>query len=151
MPPIAAGLLMFRRKGDEKEYFLVHPGGPFYTKKNQGVWSIPKGLPEGDEIIFDTAKREFFEETGITPQGPYYELGWVQSKSRKIIHVWAFEGEWDPAQGIVCNMFDLEWPPKSGKIVKFPEADRAAWMDYETALLMINSSQLPFLERAKLL
>ena len=148
MPKIAAGLLMFRKQKDELEFFLVHPGGPFFAKKTEGVWSIPKGLPEEDEEILTTAQREFYEETGISPSAPFYPLGNIKLKSGKIIHAWCFEGDWHSKHGLVSNTFSLEWPPSSKKFVDFPEVDRAEWMTYDQAAKMIHPNQLPFLERA---
>lgn len=140
---------MFRKRDSALEFFLVHPGGPFYAKKNEGVWSIPKGLPEENEDLLAAAQREFFEETGLTATPPFYALGTARQKSGKIIHAWSFAGDWDPAQGIQCNTFDLEWPPRSGKFIKIPEVDRAEWMTFEKASAMINPGQIPFLERVK--
>lgn len=147
---ISAGLLMCRLQS-ELEFFLVHPGGPFFKNKDVGVWSIPKGLPEKDEDLLLTAQREFREETGITPLAPFHPLGSIQQKAGKIVHAWTFAGTWDPADGIHCNTFSLEWPPKSGKMQEFPEQDRAAWMNYEKATVHINPAQLPLLERASLI
>jgi predicted NUDIX family NTP pyrophosphohydrolase len=149
MPIIAAGLLMCRKENNELQFFLVHPGGPFYVKKNDGVWSIPKGLPENDEEILQTAQREFFEETGIKAKGPFYPLGSVKQKSGKIVHAWTFKGEWDSDQGITSNIFKIEWPPRSKKFIDIPEVDRAAWVNYDEAVKMIHPHQLPFLTRAK--
>ena len=149
MPVLTAGLLMCRKTKDELEFFLVHPGGPFYAKKNEGVWSIPKGIADPNEKLEDAAEREFFEETGIKPHPPYFPLVSVKMKSGKIIHAWSFFGEWDETQPIVSNTFDLEWPPKSRKFVATPEVDRAEWMTFEKASRMINPNQLPFLERAR--
>jgi predicted NUDIX family NTP pyrophosphohydrolase len=146
---VAAGLLMCRWSNEELEYFLVHPGGPFFKNKDLGVWSIPKGLPEKDEDLLTTAQREFNEETGLTAAPPYYPLEVIKQKGGKIVHAWAFEGEWDPASGITCNSFKVEWPPKSGKFLEFPEQDSAAWMNYEQASKHINPGQLPFLKQAK--
>jgi predicted NUDIX family NTP pyrophosphohydrolase len=147
---LSAGLLMCRFQS-ELEFFLVHPGGPFFKNKELGVWSIPKGLPDGDEELLMTAQREFKEETGITPVPPFYPLGSIQQKAGKIVHAWAFAGKWDPADGIYCNTFTLEWPPKSGKIQEFPEQDKAEWMSYSKAATHINPAQLPLLERATLI
>jgi predicted NUDIX family NTP pyrophosphohydrolase len=149
MANIASGLLMCRRLKDNLEVFLVHPGGPFYSKKNEGVWSIPKGLPENDEEILQTAQREFFEETGITPLPPFYPLDTVKLKSGKIVHAWAFEGNWEPEQGIVSNIFQMEWPPSSKKMINVPEVDRAEWMTIEKATKMIHPLQASFLIRAQ--
>lgn len=149
MPELSAGLLMYRKKNDTTEYFLVHPGGPFFAKKNAGAWSIPKGVPEKDEDLLVAAQREFFEETGITPQGPFQSLGFAKQKSGKLVHAWLFRGDWDPAQGIVCNTFELQWPPRSGKYIQVPEVDRAEWMTFDHAVTMINPGQIPLLERAR--
>lgn len=149
MTKITAGLLMCRKEKKELYFFLVHPGGPFYSKKNEGVWSIPKGLPENDEDLLETAQREFYEETGIKPHPPFHPLGNEKLKSGKVIHAWCFEGEWDPAQGIVSNTFQIEWPPSSKKIMDISEVDRAEWMTYERAIRMIHPAQIPFLTRAR--
>ena len=150
MPKIAAGLLMYRKKKNELEFFLVHPGGPFYAKKNEGVWSIPKGEPDTDEeILLLTAQREFLEETGIKPVGPFQELGTIKQKSGKVVHAWSFRGDWNPADGIVSNVFKIEWPPNSKKFIDIPEVDRAAWMNLEEACKMIHPQQVPFLTRAQ--
>jgi predicted NUDIX family NTP pyrophosphohydrolase len=145
---LAAGLLMYRITKKKIEFFLVHPGGPFFKNKDAGVWSIPKGLPDSDEELLKTAEREFFEETGIRPSPPYHPLGNIKQKGGKIVHAWAFVGEWNEEEGIQCNTFELEWPPKSGKFQQFPEMDRAAWMSYEDAKLYIRPEQIPLLDRA---
>jgi predicted NUDIX family NTP pyrophosphohydrolase len=149
--PIACGLLMYRWNDKRLEFFLVHPGGPFFKNKRTGVWSIPKGLPEGDEDKLVTAIREFTEETGIIPTAPFVELTPVQQKGGKIVYAWAFEGKWNPADGIMSNTFKLEWPPSSGKFQSFPEQDEAAWMDFEKAKIAINPGQIALLEQALLL
>jgi predicted NUDIX family NTP pyrophosphohydrolase len=146
---LAAGLLMFRKVNAEPEFFLVHPGGPFFKTKDIGVWSIPKGLPEPNEDLLATAQREFMEETGLMAQPPFHSLGFIKQKGGKIVHAWAFEGEWNEATGITCNTFKIEWPPRSGRFQEFPEADRAAWMDYSTACQHIIPEQIPLLDRAK--
>ena len=137
------------RKEKELLYFLVHPGGPFYKKKNEGVWSIPKGLPENNEELLETAQREFYEETGIKPKPPFHALGTAKLKSGKVIHAWCFEGEWDSLQGIVSNIFKIEWPPASKKFVDFPEVDRGEWMTYDLAVKMIHPQQVSFLAKAR--
>ena len=147
----SAGLLMCRHHKDHPEFFLVHPGGPFWAKKNEGVWGIPKGLVEEGEALLQTAEREFFEETGITPVAPFHSLGTVQLKSGKIIHAWSFDGSWDEGQGITSNFISIAWPPRSGKSISIPEIDRAEWMDFKKARLLINPGQLPFLDRANAL
>jgi predicted NUDIX family NTP pyrophosphohydrolase len=144
---LSAGLLMYRLQKKVPEFFLVHPGGPFYKNKNEGVWSLPKGLPEPDEDLLITAQREFEEETGITPTPPYTPLGSVTYKSGKVIHAWAFAGQWDPAQGVVSNEIPIEWPPRTGKIVYIPEVDRAAWMKFDEAMNLIHPYQGVFIKR----
>lgn len=146
---LAAGLVMCRNANGTLQYFLVHPGGPFYAKKDAGVWSIPKGIPEEGEDLIQTAQREFFEETGIRASPPFHDIGTVRQKGGKIVQAWAFLGSWDPASGITCNTFTLEWPPRSGRMTDFPEVDRARWMAYDEAVSMINPAQVPFLDRAK--
>jgi len=148
MTKVTAGMLMCRNV-KELQFFLIHPGGPFFAKKNEGSWSIPKGLPEENEELLETAQREFYEETGIKPTPPFHPLGTSKMKSGKVIHSWCFEGDWDPKQGIVSNMFRLEWPPASKKFVDFPEADRAEWMAYDQAIKMIHPQQVIFLVKAK--
>jgi predicted NUDIX family NTP pyrophosphohydrolase len=141
---IAAGLLMFRRN-PELEFFLVHPGGPFFKNKDKGVWSIPKGLPDQGEELLDTAVREFTEETGLKSSPPYFPLGQIQQKAGKIVHAWAFEGSWDPQTGIKSNTFKIEWPPRSGRFQEFPEQEKAEWMTIERASVAMIPEQLPLL------
>ena len=144
----SAGLLMCRMHHRELEYFLVHPGGPFWANKNDGAWSIPKGLPNDGEDLLIAAQREFMEETGLKPKGPFHTIGTAKLKSGKIIHAWTFEGEWDSSLGITCNTVSLEWPPKSKKFIEVPENDRAEWMTKEKAKRMINPAQIILLDRA---
>ncbi|MGD1859900.1 MAG: NUDIX domain-containing protein [Leptolyngbyaceae cyanobacterium] len=139
----SAGLLMYRC-APELAVLLVHPGGPFWKKRDLGVWTIPKGLVEGDEDLFQTACREFTEETGLTPHPPFIELPIIR-QSNKRVKAWAFEGNCDPAQ-IKSNTFALEWPPKSGKVQEFPEVDRADWFTLEQAPRYLLKAQLPLLE-----
>lgn len=149
MASVAAGLLMCRKLKDELEYFLVHPGGPYYQRKNEGWWSIPKGVPEAPEKdLLVVACREFHEETGITPLPPYLKLGFIRQKGGKTVHAWTFLGDWSPEQGIKSNNFEIEWPPASGRLQKFPEADKGAWMNFEEASRMIKDTQRPFLRIA---
>lgn len=122
MPKISAGLLMYRIQNGQLQLLLVHPGGPFFKSKDEGAWSIPKGEVEPDEDLLETAKREFIEELGITPTGPFIELTLVKQKGGKIVYAWAFQGECDPSS-IVSNRFSMEWPLKSGRQVEFPEID----------------------------
>jgi predicted NUDIX family NTP pyrophosphohydrolase len=146
---LAAGLLMCRAFNNILQYFLVHPGGPYFKNKDLGIWSIPKGIPEEGEDLSETARREFFEETGIKPAPPYFDIGTVKQKGGKVVHAWAFAGTWDPETGITCNNFSLEWPPRSGKKVEFPEVDKARWMDHTEATTLIIPEQILFLERAR--
>jgi predicted NUDIX family NTP pyrophosphohydrolase len=140
----SAGLLLYRRPGPE--VLLVHPGGPFFTKKDHGMWSIPKGLIEDGEDHLAAAKREFTEETGCTPHGKFLLLGSFRQSREKIIHAWAVEGEFNPAR-LKSNTFELEWPPRSGRVRKFPEVDRAAWFSLEEAGRRILAGQRPLLGR----
>lgn len=148
--PIAAGLLMCRFENNTLQYFLVHPGGPFFKNKDEGVWSIPKGIPEStDEDLLRVAIREFEEETGIIPSGEYVPIGIIKQKGGKTVHAWTFLGEWSPSAGIKSNKFSMEWPPRSGKFSEFPEMDKAEWLTYEDAVKKINPGQVPFLDRAR--
>jgi predicted NUDIX family NTP pyrophosphohydrolase len=126
MPKRSAGILMFRRRGGEIEVLLMHPGGPFWAKKDAGAWSIPKGEYAQGEDALAVAKREFEEETGARPEGKFLPLGEVVQAGGKIVTAWALEGDFDPAT-LTSNRFELEWPPKSGRKVSFPEVDRAQW------------------------
>src|SRR5215218_3087981 len=146
MPRTSAGLLMYRRRPGGVEVFLVHPGGPFWAKKDAGAWSIPKGEYVPGEDPLDAARREFQEETGIAPEGEFVELGVVKQAGGKTVTAWAFEGDCDAA-AIRSNTFTLEWPPRSGRQQEFPEIDRAEWFDVETAEGKILKGQLPFLGR----
>ncbi|HZP01382.1 MAG TPA: NUDIX domain-containing protein [Terriglobia bacterium] len=150
MAKISAGLLMYRHKNRRLEFLLVHPGGPLYAKKDEGVWSIPKGEVEPGNDEFSTAKREFEEETGLTPRGDFLFVGEIKQKGGKIVRAWAFEGDCDPAM-IRSNTFRMEWPPHSGKIQEFPEVDRGAFFELEEAKRKINPAQVGLLlELAKL-
>jgi predicted NUDIX family NTP pyrophosphohydrolase len=147
---IAAGLLMCKSENWDLLFFLVHPGGPFFKNKDEGVWSIPKGIPDSDdEALLDAAIREFEEETGIKPAGDFQSIGYVQQKAGKIVHAWAFLGDWEITSGIKSNTFSLEWPPKSGKFQEFPEMDKAEWLSYDDAKRKINPAQVAFLDRAR--
>ncbi|HEX8547933.1 MAG TPA: NUDIX domain-containing protein [Cytophagaceae bacterium] len=131
------------------EYFLVHPGGPFFTKKDTGYWTIPKGEPIGDEKLLETAKREFLEETGLVAIPPFFELGTVKQKSGKVVHAWAFEGSLPNDYKLISNTFSIEWPPKSGKQQQFPEIDKAKFFDDQEARLKINAAQFEFIIKLK--
>jgi predicted NUDIX family NTP pyrophosphohydrolase len=145
--PRSAGLLLFRRRGSGVECFLVHPGGPFWARKDLGAWSLPKGLIDPGEDPLDTARREFTEETGVAaPAGPFLPLGEVRQAGGKVVAAWAAEGDLDP-DAIRSNTFRLEWPPRSGREKEFPEVDRAAWFSPAEAHRRILAGQAPFLDR----
>ena len=144
MPRISAGLLMFRRRGGGPEVLLAHPGGPFWAKKDLGAWTIPKGEMAKGEDELTTARREFEEETGIRPEGPFHPLGSVEQRAGKVVHAWAFEGDVDPA-AIRSNSFRAPWPPGSGQWRTFPEVDRAEWFAFDEARRRINPGQAPLL------
>lgn len=144
MPDKSAGVLMYRKRGAAIEFFLVHPGGPFWAKKDDGAWSIPKGLMEAGENAEAAARREFEEETGGKIEGSMINLGAFRQPSGKIIYAWGIEGDIDPAQ-IASNEFEMEWPPRSGKRARFPEVDRAGWFDQKTALAKILKDQQPII------
>jgi predicted NUDIX family NTP pyrophosphohydrolase len=143
----SAGILMYRGAGPALELLLVHPGGPFWAKKDQGAWSIPKGeYNEGEEPLA-CAIREFAEELGSPlPQTAYLDLGELTQPSRKMIAAWAVEGDFDPAT-LRSNRFEMEWPPKSGRRQSFPEVDRAQWFEVAGARLKIQLGQAPFIDR----
>jgi len=140
----SAGLLMYRGSGEAIEVFLVHPGGPFWAKKDEGAWSIPKGLAGEGEDLLAAAKREFHEETGFTADGDFHALGAFKQPGGKTVHAWAFEGDADPSR-LVSNLFEMEWPPRSGKRARFPEVDRAAWFGAHEAATKILRGQQPML------
>ena len=127
------------------QVLLAHPGGPFFKNKDEGAWSIPKGEVEEGEELLAAAVREFQEEKGVLPKGPYRALKPVKQKGGKIVHAWAFEGEFDP-RTIVSNFFRMEWPPHSGKLQHFPEIDRADFFDIAAAKQKINSAQEALIE-----
>jgi predicted NUDIX family NTP pyrophosphohydrolase len=171
MPSISAGLLLYRWHRDAEtgerrlEVLLVHPGGPYWAKKDAGAWSIPKGEAEPDELgpapttvpaskarnrasgvdLLAVARREVREETGLEPAGPFQPLGGVKAHHHKLIYAWAVEHECDPA-AIVSNAFAIEWPPRSGKQAEFPEVDRAAWFDLPAAREAIVPVQRRFID-----
>jgi predicted NUDIX family NTP pyrophosphohydrolase len=141
----SAGLLMFRRRSTGAEVFLVHPGGPFWTRKDEGAWSIPKGEYDPGEDPFEAARREFQEETGFAVDGEFLPLAPRKQPSGKIISAWALEGDCD-ASAIRSNKFSMEWPPRSGKQQEFPEVDRAGWFPIPVAKEKILKGQMPFLD-----
>jgi predicted NUDIX family NTP pyrophosphohydrolase len=145
MPKKSAGLLMYRRRHGSLEVFLVHPGGPFWQKKDVGSWSIPKGEYTADEDPLEVAKREFQEETGFKASGKFVPLTSRKQPSGKIITAWAFEGNCNPST-IRSNAFSMEWPPHSGKREEFPEVDRAGWFSIPDAKMKIIEGQSGFVD-----
>lgn len=146
-PIISAGLLLYRRRAAHIEVFLIHPGGPYWSRKDQGAWSVPKGLLNAGEDALCAARREFTEETGFdAPAGAELALGVFRLPSGKQLQIWAVEGDCDPSQ-LTSNFFEMEWPPKSGRTARFPEADRAGWFEPDEALGRITKGQRAVLER----
>jgi len=141
---VSAGLLMYRLREQALEVLLAHPGGPFFERRDLGVWSIPKGEVGPDEDLLTAARREFAEETGLESWGPYVPLGAVKYKNHKVVHAWAFAGDWDPAV-LVSNTFELEWPRHSGRTLVVPEIDRAGWFTLAEAQERILPAQRRFL------
>jgi predicted NUDIX family NTP pyrophosphohydrolase len=145
----SAGLLMYRQREDgELEVLLAHPGGPFFAKKDAGAWTIPKGeIADGEEEL-SCARREFFEETGMQPPAAgYLELGTVQQAGGKLVRAWAFEGDWGARELLCSSSFELEWPPRTGRIQRFPEIDRAVTFTLHEAREKLNPAQVEFLNR----
>ena len=137
---------MYRRRNARLEVFLVHPGGPFWAKKDLGAWSICKGEYADGEAPLEAAIREFQEETGFAAQGEFLELGTVQQLGGKIVSAWAFEGDCDPGD-LISNRCQVEWPPRSGRMIEIPEVDRGGWFSISEATERILKSQAPFLDR----
>ena len=148
MPKQSAGLLVHRLRGATREVFLVHPGGPFWAKKEAGAWSIPKGEFAADEDALAAARREFTEETGMVVDEPFASLGTVRQAGGKTIHGFSAAADFDAGK-IVSNTFSLEWPPRSGRFAEFPEVDRAGWFPLEAAAEKINPAQAEFLGRLR--
>lgn len=146
MPKKSAGLLMFRRAAGALEVLLVHPGGPFWAKKDDGAWFIPKGEIRPGEDELEAAKREFEEETSFPPKGPYLPLGFVRQKSGKLVSAWACEGTYDTVK-LKSNTFLMEWPPRSGKQHEFPEIDRGDFFTIADAREKMNATEAEFLTR----
>jgi predicted NUDIX family NTP pyrophosphohydrolase len=142
----SAGLMLYRVRDRELEVLLVHPGGPFWAKKDLGAWTIPKGEIEPGENQLDAARREFEEELGFSPKGDFVPLGTITQKAGKIVQAWALQGDCDP-NAIKSNSFVIEWPPRSGKQQSFPEVDRAAFYGIEEAKSKINPAQVELLSR----
>jgi predicted NUDIX family NTP pyrophosphohydrolase len=145
MPEQSAGILMYRWRRRVPEFLLVHPGGPFWANKDDGAWSIPKGLFESGEDALAAAKREFEEETGHRADGEFLELGRFKQPSGKTIWAWALEGDFDLAS-FRSNMFSMEWPPRSGRVQQFPEADRAGWFGPLPAVRKVTKGQVAIVE-----
>jgi predicted NUDIX family NTP pyrophosphohydrolase len=149
-PNVSAGLLLYRRSQNGLEVFLAHPGGPFWKDKELGAWTIPKGVIDPDEDPLDAARREFAEETGITPQGPFVPLGSIRQRAGKTIHAWAWEGDAD-ADSTTSNEMRTEWPRGSGRWITFPEVDRCGWFDRTVAKTRINPAQAELIDRLEAL
>ncbi len=148
MPKLSAGLLVWRRTDDGIEVLIVHPGGPFWAKKDDGAWSVPKGEYEPSEDPLEVARREFEEEIGQPPpeEGEPEWLGELRQPSGKVVSAWAIEGDLDVSD-VRSNTFEMEWPPRSGRTQEFPEVDRAGWFGLEEARRKILGGQLGFLDR----
>lgn len=146
-PPVSAGILLYRRAASGAQVFLVHPGGPYWARKDEGAWSVPKGLVDAAEDELAGAWREFREETGfdVRGAGPERDLGSFSLPSGKRLRVWAAEGDCD-AGALCSNLFEMEWPPHSGRTRQFPEVDRGGWFDRAAALRKISPGQRPVLE-----
>jgi predicted NUDIX family NTP pyrophosphohydrolase len=148
---ISAGLLMFRRTDNELEVLLAHPGGPLFVRKDDGVWTIPKGEAAPGEDLLTRAQIEFEEEVGFRPEAvlDWIALGWIKQKGGKIVHAWAFEGDLPESFECKSNLFEMEWPPRSGKRKMFPEVDQARFFSDEVARRKLKSTQVPFLDRLR--
>ncbi len=146
---ISAGLLMFRRRNNQLEVLLAHPGGPFFARKDDGIWTIPKGEAAPGEDLLTRAQIEFEEEVGIRPENMrgWIELGSIKQKGGKIVHAWAFEGDLPEPFKCKSNLFEMEWPPRSGRRKKFPEIDQACFFSEEVARRKIKPTQVPLLDR----
>jgi predicted NUDIX family NTP pyrophosphohydrolase len=146
-PTLSGGLLLFRRDPDGLRLLIAHMGGPFWARKDERAWSVPKGECDPGEDLLDAARREFAEELGLpAPEGDSFDLGEVRMKSGKRIHVWAVEGQLDP-EAVVPGVFAMEWPPRSGRTQEFPEVDRVAWVDPDTARAKLVQAQAAFVDR----
>ena len=139
-------MLMYRRRSRAVEVLLVHPGGPYWVKKDKGAWGVPKGEYEPGEDPLDAAKREFTEETGFPAEGEFLELGTIQQKGGKIVVAWAFEGDCDPA-ALVSNTCEVEWPPRSRRMIEIPEVDAGRWFSLAEAGEFMREDQHPLLDR----
>jgi predicted NUDIX family NTP pyrophosphohydrolase len=148
MPKLSAGLLLYRRSGDDIQVLVAHPGGPIWARRDAGAWSLPKGAANEREDLLAAARREFEEETGtaLDAAAPTIELGTIVQKGGKVVYAWAVEGDLDPAAAH-SNEFEAEWPPRSGRRERFPEIDRVAWFDPDEARRRIKPTQAPFIDR----
>jgi predicted NUDIX family NTP pyrophosphohydrolase len=147
MAKLSAGLVMFRRTPGGIEVFLAHPGGPYFANKDDGVWTIPKGEPDPGEALLPCARREFEEETGLAADAEeYIALGQVTQANGKVVHAWAFEGEWGE-RDLRCNTVEMEWPPRSGRKLTFPEIDRASFFTIDAARRKLIPAQAALLDR----
>jgi predicted NUDIX family NTP pyrophosphohydrolase len=146
VPRISAGLLLYRRTHGAVEVLLAHPGGPFWTRKDLGAWTIPKGEPNKGEELLDAARREFEEEIGVAVDGQFVALAPVRQKGGKLVHAWILESDLDTLR-LSSNTFTREWPPRSGKVAEYPEVDRIEWFNLATAWRKINEAQRGFLEQ----
>lgn len=146
MAEVSAGILLYKRDPN-LQLFLAHPGGPYWRNKDEGAWSIPKGLIDEEEDKLQAAVREFEEEVGYTPGGDFIKLGSITQKGGKLVHAWAVEGELPDGHEIDSNTFAMEWPPNTGNTQQFPEIDRAAFFDLDTARQKVNPAQVAFFVR----
>lgn len=147
MPKLSAGLLLFRRVDDNLEVLVAHPGGPIWARRDTGAWSIPKGAANDGEPLIEAAYREFEEETGhAAPRGDAIDLGEVRMRSGKVVHGWGVEGDLDPAR-IRSMLVEVEWPPRTGRLVTVPEIDRVAWVRPAEARRRLNPAQASFVDR----
>jgi predicted NUDIX family NTP pyrophosphohydrolase len=146
---ISAGILLFRRRDGALEVFLAHPGGPFWSKRDAGAWTIPKGAVDEGEDLLDAARRELREETGLAPSGPFIPLGSIKQRAGKTVHAWACEGDADPS-AVTSNDTQIEWPRGSGQWHTYPEVDRCQWFSLAEAGRKMNPAQAELLERLQL-
>ena len=144
---MSAGLLMYRQVEGELQVFIARPGGPWFPNKERDLWTIPKGEVEPGEELLTAAMREFQEEIGIAPQGPYFELGSIRQKGGKTVHAWAFAGDWPDGQLIRSNLVEVEWPPGSGVLTSWPEIERAEFFTLPAARTKMKITQQAFLDR----
>jgi predicted NUDIX family NTP pyrophosphohydrolase len=144
---VSAGILLYRSSDHGLQVLLAHPGGPLFDKRDNGHWTIPKGEPDPDEPLLDAAQREFVEETGQPlPEADLLDLGSITQKGGKVVHAWAVDGDLDP-ETARSETFEMEWPPRSGRIQSFPEIDRVAWFDPDEARRRIKDTQIPLIDR----